>query len=301
MIVMLYHCRAKRCGVVNATSSYSVFFFSHVGETEETGWGPVLLSISFFSCVPGICCCCYVTFVSHCNMGLLACCFLHCRMDVIFPRKPQGALPAPCAKGDSSGPFSPLRAFFIQFPFPLGSLRHRLACESNINIYSSEIREQSELSRGNSASRVATAAFPPTSTFLSWPSERCHLKQQWRETPPKPCTYMNASSFSSSWLLILFFPQEEKTKVGGVLCCGGKKVPTETHYQGELAKFLSEVGTEERESAGLFLGVFDVFPGAPKERPTTNSSRICTEYRMFCACVLRRDLMASRVAGWLAR
>lgn len=31
------------------------------------------------------------------------------------------------------------------------------------------------------------------------------------------------------------------TKVGGVACCGGKKVPTETHFQGELTKFLSEV------------------------------------------------------------
>lgn len=37
------------------------------------------------------------------------------------------------------------------------------------------------------------------------------------------------------------YPQEDKTKVGGVLCCGGKKVSTETHYQGELTKYLSEV------------------------------------------------------------
>ena len=32
-----------------------------------------------------------------------------------------------------------------------------------------------------------------------------------------------------------------------MLCCGGKKVPTETHYQGELTKFLSEVRRGQRE------------------------------------------------------
>lgn len=39
-------------------------------------------------------------------------------------------------------------------------------------------------------------------------------------------------------------PKEDKTKVGGVLCCGGKKVSTETHYQGELTKYLSEADKE---------------------------------------------------------
>ena len=31
------------------------------------------------------------------------------------------------------------------------------------------------------------------------------------------------------------------TRIGGTLCCGGKKVNTATHYRGELQKFLSDV------------------------------------------------------------
>ncbi|CAN0322366.1 unnamed protein product [Pylaiella littoralis] len=39
-------------------------------------------------------------------------------------------------------------------------------------------------------------------------------------------------------------PKETKTKVGGVLCCGGEKVSTETHYTNELSKLLSEADKE---------------------------------------------------------
>ncbi|CAM9695964.1 unnamed protein product, partial [Sphacelaria rigidula] len=39
-------------------------------------------------------------------------------------------------------------------------------------------------------------------------------------------------------------PKEKKTKVGGVLCCGGEKVDTESYYRSELQKHINEAEKE---------------------------------------------------------
>lgn len=81
-----------------------------------------------------------------------------------------------------------------------------------------------------------------------------------------------------------FMYQEDKTRIGGVLCCGGEKVDTEMFYRGELKKFISEVRLPfDKLTGGVRVSAGDYFIG------THLSIRLHVKRHSYCTLLSCTD------------